>query len=554
MGVPGLWRLLDMASEPCNLEFDSGLRLAVDINSYLNRLLHSQNASDWLFYLMRDLFCVLHFDVKMVIVFMGKKPIQKVYSADLSDGSSGHSYHRVRSALMRASLERSSHHPEEPKPPESPDTFNLFERAPQPRPSRVPPASSQSGDPFQFSIEQLTRFSKYDPPTRPDIVHHPSASVPFIFSTDVCDSHIPKGDPVKLESVAPTVQVEAFRSEFLDDVSDLLQGEDPSSEGAPLPIPDPTVLDLMPISLLPADQPYLPPTENYVTVDHVRMATELFKQIGIPFIFAPEEAVAECARLESAGIVDATASDDNNAILFGSKWMIRGIFSKPQSITMRSLERIGITAKRLLMLAMMIDGDYNADIRRRLFTVGPVRGLEIIAHFPDEDLGLLQFKEWWIRVVKDGGEESNPHRRILAKRKWLKRLLMPIDFPPEELVSALTNPVVGTEIPKLTRPRFNEEEVVNFVSGTTCIRQERIREYCRAFAKRTEGFTTNRIELTKYKLNPVREVEAFATHFEMIARFDRVRKGEEELQEEIALPRTEEEEDSVGSDSVVEDL
>ena len=40
MGVPGLWRIIDMASKPINLEEHYGMKIAIDIHPYLNKLLH----------------------------------------------------------------------------------------------------------------------------------------------------------------------------------------------------------------------------------------------------------------------------------------------------------------------------------------------------------------------------------------------------------------------------------------------------------------------------------------------------------------------------------
>jgi 5'-3' exonuclease len=207
-----------------------------------------------------------------------------------------------------------------------------------------------------------------------------------------------------------------FESEFLGDIADLLRSEDPSSEGLPHR-PEDNVIDLVPFAMLqPAENPYFALTENYVAIDHIRLATELCSLISVPPIHGPEEAAAECAPLEKIGAVDAVASEDNNAVLFGVKWLIRRIFGKPQSIIVRFLERIGVAVDRLLMLAMMIDGDYNSAIRRRLFTVGPVRGMELIAQFPDPEMGLFEFNAWWIRVVKCRKEEGELAKRLLAKK------------------------------------------------------------------------------------------------------------------------------------------
>jgi hypothetical protein len=42
--------------------------------------------------------------------------------------------------------------------------------------------------------------------------------------------------------------------------------------------------------------------------------------------------------------------------------------------------------------------------------------MELIAHFPDPEMGLFEFKEWWIRVVKYRKEEGELAKRLLAQK------------------------------------------------------------------------------------------------------------------------------------------
>ena len=67
MGVPGLWRIIDMGSKPINLEEHYGMKIAIDIHPYLNKLLHGNNSSNWVFFIMKNLFSVLHFNIKIII-------------------------------------------------------------------------------------------------------------------------------------------------------------------------------------------------------------------------------------------------------------------------------------------------------------------------------------------------------------------------------------------------------------------------------------------------------------------------------------------------------
>jgi hypothetical protein len=484
---------------------------------------------------MRDLFRILHFDIRVIVVFMGHRPFQKVYSAILGDEDS---YHRVRSALMRASAPKA-------RAP-SPDRDLCVERLLTSQVRAAPPPTIAKDDPLAFSRDQLTRMSNVKLPSAPQIVHHPTSSHSFVFFKREEESAPRKvvGDGVRLEVEAPERQFEQFESELLKDVADILSA-DPSSDGVPAATGEPE--DNRELEWLPADNPFFAPSENYVTINHVRIASELCGLLGVPVIRAPEEAAAECARLERVGVVDAVASDDNNAVLFGSRWLIRGIFSRPQSVTVRSLEEVGVTRERMLMLAMMIDGDYNSDIRRRLFTVGPVRGMELIAYFPDPKTGLLAFREWWMRVVKGGCAEADPGLAALAKKKWLKRLILPADFPPADLMQAFLEPVVGEATPALPAIRIKEEELVKFVTGQCFMGEDRVREYCRDFAKRIATFRGRPRPLMRYKVNELRETPSFAGQFALLAKQDQRVSGPEADAQIARLLESDTESDSIAS-------
>ena len=44
---------------------------------------------------------------------------------------------------------------------------------------------------------------------------------------------------------------------------------------------------------------------------------------GLPYIIAPQEAEAQCAWLDSAGLVDGVVTDDNDVFLFGAQRVYR---------------------------------------------------------------------------------------------------------------------------------------------------------------------------------------------------------------------------------------
>lgn len=50
---------------------------------------------------------------------------------------------------------------------------------------------------------------------------------------------------------------------------------------------------------------------------------ELLQLFGLPYIIAPMEAEAQCAWLNTAGLVDGVVTDDNDVFLFGAAHVYR---------------------------------------------------------------------------------------------------------------------------------------------------------------------------------------------------------------------------------------
>lgn len=534
MGVPGLWRILDLASQPLDFEKCSGLRIAIDINSHANRLVHSQSASNWIYILARDIFRILHFNIRVVVVFMGRRPLEKIYSSALGDVSEDTSYYRVRSLILRSNKQSPNREQKSEPKPEKNETLSIPIPTTKVRPRKRVLAHLEDAENINdISKRQIDSISQTKPLPSVQLIHHSNFSSHYIFF-EQNDQF--KNDESKGETNSPKKEIQfqvpqdpnsnTFYSSLLDDVKDIISESDPSSEGSipPEEQEQTTQVDTLPISLLPDDNSYLPPIENYITATHINLIMKLCDILGIPYIQAEEEASAECARLEKEGIVDAVASDDNNCVLFGAKWMIRGIFVKPQSITIETLEKAGLTKERMIMIAMMIDGDYNMDIRKRLFTVGPVRGMEILSFFPDEKVGLFNFKDWWIKVVKNKKVETNPDLKKLSKMKWLKKLIMPSKFPPIELLNAFVNPKVGDEKPVVGPPKFDKEELITFLKQRSSISEERIKEHVNNFAKRIESFAKDgNKSLFIYSVNELKENSSFQDFFDRIIEYDKKR-------------------------------
>lgn len=73
-----------------------------------------------------------------------------------------------------------------------------------------------------------------------------------------------------------------------------------------------------------------------VTKEHAAEAKELLKLMGVPFIESPCEAEAQCAAMVKSGKVYATATEDMDALTFGSSIMLRHLtFSEARKMPVK---------------------------------------------------------------------------------------------------------------------------------------------------------------------------------------------------------------------------
>ena len=70
-----------------------------------------------------------------------------------------------------------------------------------------------------------------------------------------------------------------------------------------------------------------------ITAEMMADAKKLVKLMGVPCIEAPGEAEAQCAEMVKMGLAFGTATEDMDALTFGSKFLIRGFNSKKEPIT-----------------------------------------------------------------------------------------------------------------------------------------------------------------------------------------------------------------------------
>jgi DNA excision repair protein ERCC-5 len=156
-----------------------------------------------------------------------------------------------------------------------------------------------------------------------------------------------------------------------------------------------------------------------ITQSMVSQIQTLLRHFGIPYITAPMEAEAQCAKLAELGLVDGIITDDSDVFLFGGLQCFKNIFNDSkyaECFLLADINReLSLTRERLISLAYLLGSDYTIGLPG----VGPVVALELLANFPGET-GVEDFKAWWTKVQRgqDGEDETDT--------KWKKSFVSAI--------------------------------------------------------------------------------------------------------------------------------
>ena len=143
-------------------------------------------------------------------------------------------------------------------------------------------------------------------------------------------------------------------------------------------------------------------------------AYEIVALLGVPCIFAPEEADSQCAYLSKNNLVDFVASEDMDLLTFGSKKIIRNFLKKGMFIV--ELDKIlsdgDITMEQFIDICILLGCDYTDTI---------------------EGIGV---KKAWDLIVQYGSIEE-----LIAKDKKIAeaKYKLPDNFRYEEAREYFTN-------------------------------------------------------------------------------------------------------------------
>lgn len=119
----------------------------------------------------------------------------------------------------------------------------------------------------------------------------------------------------------------------------------------------------------PGDAPQPPPKRDLET---------LLNHLGVPHVQAPAEAEATCAALVKSGVAWCTATEDMDALPFGSLRLLRHLHVKSRDLEEVSLpvvlQKLGMTQEQFVDLCILLGCDYCGKIRG----LGPKKALKLL--------------------------------------------------------------------------------------------------------------------------------------------------------------------------------
>lgn len=179
-----------------------------------------------------------------------------------------------------------------------------------------------------------------------------------------------------------------------------------------------------------------------VTQTMIQECQQLLTFFGIPYITAPMEAEAQCAKLMRSGLVDGIVTDDSDTFLFGGTRVFKNVFSERKFVECYLAEdfekEYGLGRDNLISFAHLLGSDYTEGIPN----VGPVTAMEIVTEFDS----LEEFRDWWIQVQRGAKIPDDPHASFRRKfRKNISKLFLPPNFPDRRVEHAYLHPDVDPD-------------------------------------------------------------------------------------------------------------
>ncbi|XP_043641848.1 flap endonuclease 1 [Drosophila teissieri] len=209
-----------------------------------------------------------------------------------------------------------------------------------------------------------------------------------------------------------------------------------------------------------------------VTKEHANEAKELLKLMGVPYVDAPCEAEAQCAALVKAGKVYATATEDMDALTFGSTKLLRYLtYSEARKMPVKEfsyeklLEGLSINSREFIDLCILLGCDYCESIKG----IGPKRAIELINNYRD------------IETILDNLDSS----KYTVPENWNYKVARELFIEPE---------VANADNIDLRWVEPDEEGLVKFLCGDRQFSEERVRNGAKKLMKSKQAQTQVRLD------------------------------------------------------------
>ncbi|KAL0212687.1 hypothetical protein RCL1_006313 [Eukaryota sp. TZLM3-RCL] len=213
-----------------------------------------------------------------------------------------------------------------------------------------------------------------------------------------------------------------------------------------------------------------------VTRQHSEDVKILLGHMGVPFISAPSEAEAQCAAMTREGVTWATATEDMDALTFGTPIMLRHLPQADQKgIPVKEfrleevLQGLGFSMDQFIDLCILLGCDYTTTIKG----VGQVRAISLMKEHGSLEAVIEHLKNLDSKKY-DVSEDFNWNG---AKELFIKP-------------DVLRSEQIGTL--RWTAP--NEEALVTYLVGEKGFQEDRIRKYAERLRKARSMGSQGRLE------------------------------------------------------------
>lgn len=209
-----------------------------------------------------------------------------------------------------------------------------------------------------------------------------------------------------------------------------------------------------------------------VTKEHNNEAKELLKLMGVPYIEAASEAEAQCAEMVKTGKVFGVATEDMDALTFGSDILLRHMtFSEARKMPVQEihydkvLKGLELNQEEFIDLCILMGCDYCDTIRG----IGPKRAFELITKH---------------RCIEEILKNIDTNKYTVPEN-WNFQTAREL-FKKPEVLDASTIDL------KWNAP--DEDGIVKFLCGDRQFNEERVRSGAQKIAKSLKTATQGRID------------------------------------------------------------